>query len=53
MEYPLPFYDPPAVEVSTPEPTNRYQKRIAARKVCWYWHTPEWWQRGAQNTKPR
>jgi hypothetical protein len=36
------------VSVARPEPTNRQQRRLAAKDPCWYWHEPEWWQRRAR-----
>jgi len=41
------YTPPPQQEAASviPQPTNRAQRRLAARNACWYWHKPEWWQK--------
>ena len=34
--------------VAMPEPTNREQRRRAAKDSCWYLYKPEWWQQRAR-----
>lgn len=41
-------YEAHKIDSIMPEPTNREQRRLAAKDPCWYLHKPEWWQRMAR-----